>query len=199
MEFSIKIKIVLISLEIIGKKWIGKHITWRLKGINKEFVDAETPEDGTPIIQNYFQSLAQNKKSPLNGKVLKRLFAERNIAPEVVRGSGVVDGHGVGGTDIIRQFINMASLPIDIVKKDILSDLNSIVSPDSHFIDIVCQHDENNIWEIFLREDRKGQHISLSNTGSGFKSIILVLIFLYLVPFIEKKELKEYVFAFEEL
>lgn len=182
-----------------GNKWIGKRITWRLKGTNKEFIDAETPEDGTPIIQNYFQSLAQNKKSPLNGKVLKRLFAERNIAPEVVRGSGVVDGHGVGATDIIRQFINMASLPRDIVEKDILSDLNFIVSPDSRFIDIVCQHDENNIWEIFLREDRKGQHISLSNTGSGFKSIILVLIFLYLVPFTEKKELKEYVFAFEEL
>ena len=39
----------------------------------------------------------------------------------------------------------------------------------------------------------------VSHTGSGIKTILLVLVFLYLVPRIERRTLADYVFGFEEL
>ncbi|MBI3815890.1 MAG: ATP-binding protein, partial [Nitrospinae bacterium] len=141
-------------------------------------------------------NLAQ-KKSQLNGKVFKRLFAERNILPEPNDDSIYIKESGQGTTNVIQNFINKVGLPSELVRKTLLKELNSICDPDTSFTDIVCQV-SNNIWEVYLEENNKGI-IPLSHTGSGFKTIILVLCFLYLLPHAEKKELNQYIFAFEEL
>lgn len=80
----------------------------------------------------------------------------------------------------------------------ILKELNRIFRSDAVFNRIICQQLENETWEIYLEEKTKGR-IPLSESGSGLKTIILVLVFLYLVPHVEKKKLDEYIFAFEEL
>ena len=54
------------------------------------------------------------------------------------------------------------------------------------------------MWEIYLDEDGKGR-IPLSLTGSGLKTILLVLINLHIVPKITKLPLSNYLFAFEEI
>ena len=72
---------------------------------------------------------------------------------------------------------------------------------DATFTEIVTQQvkiGEINKWEIFLREEEKGR-ISLSDSGSGLKTILMVLAYTILIPNIEKKKLKEYIFMFEEL
>ena len=84
--------------------------------------------------------------------------------------------------------------------------LNQIFAGDGHFTEIEVQHhdeqDESNApinsWEISLAEDKKGL-ISLSRSGSGLKTIVLVLLFLLVIPKIEGKPKDHYVFAFEEL
>lgn len=69
------------------------------------------------------------------------------------------------------------------------------------FSNIVVQtiEDKDNlVWEIFLDEENKGR-IALSQSGSGLKTIILLLIFTILIPTYEKKNLKDYIFILEEL
>jgi predicted ATP-dependent endonuclease of OLD family len=51
---------------------------------------------------------------------------------------------------------------------------------------------------VFLGEQKKGL-ISLSNSGSGLKTAILVLLNLLVVPEIEQKKRSAFTFAFEEL
>lgn len=60
------------------------------------------------------------------------------------------------------------------------------------------QHEKSRGWELFLEEAEKGQ-IPLTHTGSGIKTILLVLVFLILVPRLENNPLSDYFFGFEEL
>jgi len=53
-------------------------------------------------------------------------------------------------------------------------------------------------WEVYLGEDKKGL-IPLSKSGSGLKTILLVLLNLLVVPKIENRDKSDFVFAFEEL
>ena len=176
-----------------GKQWIGKSIKWQLGNKSNNSLLEITP----PIsYHGGVENLAQ-KKSQLNGKVFKRLFAERNILPEPNDDNLYIRESGQGTTNVIQNIINKAELPIELVRKILLNELNSICASDTFFTDIICRQ-SNNIWEVYLKENNKGV-ISLSYTGSGFKTIILVLCYLYLLSYVEKKELNQYIFAFEEL
>jgi len=65
----------------------------------------------------------------------------------------------------------------------------------------VQQHDESNdgdLWEVYLAEETKGL-VSLSDSGSGLKTVILVLLHLLVMPKVNGTELSKVVFAFEEL
>lgn len=84
------------------------------------------------------------------------------------------------------------------MEQDILKSLNTIFAHGASFTDIVCQLHENNDWEIYLEEEHKGR-IPFSQSGSGIKTVMLVLAYLILIPHIEQKSLNEYVFGFEEL
>ncbi|MBI5749740.1 MAG: ATP-binding protein [Nitrospinae bacterium] len=176
-----------------GKQWIGKSIKWQLGNNSNNTLLEIKPSIPFPAEAN---NLAQ-KKSQLNGKIFKRLFAERNILPEPNDDNLYIKESAQGATNVIKNFINKVGLPSELVKKTLLKELNNICNPDTSFTDILCR-ESNNIWEVYLEENNKGI-ISLTHTGSGFKTIILVLCFLYLLPHTEKKELNQYIFAFEDL
>ena len=53
-------------------------------------------------------------------------------------------------------------------------------------------------WEVYLDEEHKGL-IPLSNSGSGLKTVLLVLLNLLVVPRIENRKKSDFIFAFEEL
>ena len=83
--------------------------------------------------------------------------------------------------------------------------LNLIFGRDGPFSDIqvpVHEGDSANeldgYSEICLREKKKGL-IPLSKSGSGLKTVLLVLLNLLVVPKIENKEKSQFTFAFEEL
>lgn len=190
-----------------GAKLIGSPIAWKANaGASQRFVSlGHAPNGETPLAQitqgktEFLQRLADQPKNPFYGKEFRRIFAERNIIPEPDNPSDFkIYGDGRGGTNVIQAFINKAERPSDLVERMMLGELNVIFGPDAHFKDIVCQQLPTNAWEIYLEEDDKGR-IPLSQSGSGLKTVILVLSYIHLLPAIAKKPLSSFIFAFEEL
>ena len=67
------------------------------------------------------------------------------------------------------------------------------MAPESVFTNIRIQEiqhgDEENTWEVFLEEG--GKRFALSKSGSGLKTVILILINLYIIPNLSKYKNKK--------
>lgn len=134
-------------------------------------------------------------------KKIIRIDADRNITPEVAIKESIVQSDGNGATNLVRQYINKSNLNGKLVEVDLLNYLNKIMEPDFIFLDILCQEiDDEEVpqWEIFLEEENKGR-IALSDSGSGLRTILLLLINLILVPDIKGLAQSEIIYIFEEL
>ena len=135
--------------------------------------DFEEPKNGIP--EKILKGIC------IEAKTTKRIYSERNIVPELETNLIEVDGHGNGASNIINKFINKNNLDSKKVQVELLSKLNEIVGDDTNFTNIVVQTIEDKeklVWEIFLEEEEKGL-IPLSNSGSGLKTIILLLIMFF--------------------
>lgn len=187
-----------------GESYVGRKLKWTKSGNgNNNAALLDCNDEGiNPPLKNagdYAQSLPNGMPIPLEGKTFRRLFAERDILPELAEPQNITIGNnGSGLTNAIQNFINRSNLPSDLVETSILDALNSIFAHDAVFTDIVCQLHEDNNWEIYLEEEFKGR-IALSQSGSGLKTVMSVLACLILVPHLEEKPLSQYVFGFEEL
>jgi len=188
-----------------GQKYIGRAVKWSKSGDgrnnNANLIECDDEGIRPPLLQSgdYQQRLPNNMPVALEGKVFRRLLAERDILPEPASTTDIkVSTNGAGLTNSIQCFINKSDLPSDLVEQSILHGLNEIFAHDACFTDIVCQLHDNNTWEIFLEEEHKGR-IPLSRSGSGIKTVMSVLACLILVPHLEGKALNSYVFGFEEL
>ena len=143
----------------------------------------------------------------LAGKSFKKLVADRDIKTEPSEHELTLDVNGNGATNIIRRFITSSSdqLPREVIQLELLRALNEIFGNDGQFTEIqVQEHDDEKAngpqghWEVYLGEEQKGL-ISLTNSGSGLKTIFLVLLNLLVVPRIEGKGRSQFIFGFEEL
>lgn len=147
------------------------------------------------------------KKHRLVGKSVRRLLADRDIGVESPTQELSLGANGAGASNIVRRFITSANedLPREVVQRELLDALNRIVGADACFNEIqVQEHDDDSSggpkdhWEIYLGEETKGL-VPLSGSGSGLKTVILVLLNLLVMPKVENRPRSEYVFAFEEL
>ena len=200
-----------------GAKYINEYISFEyqpIKAIGKEQITlSNIPGIPQTQITSYkridnFNYLANNY---LNNNIrrlkLIKLSADRNLVPEIQNSNRTVFEDGTGATNLLRQYLNVANLPNEVVENDILNALNQIMKPETHFERIMCQEIEttdgpNSKWEVQLvNENGK---IPISNSGSGLRTILLVLIKLFL----ETRETTSYnfeplltntVFIFEEL
>ena len=200
-----------------GAKYINEYISFEyqpIRAIGKEqIVLSNLPGIPQTQITSYkridnFYFLANNY---LNNNIrrlkLIKLSADRNLVPEIQNSNRIVSEDGTGATNLLRQYLNVANLPNEVVENDILNALNQIMKPENHFERIMCQEIEttdgaNSKWEVQLvNENGK---IPISNSGSGLRTILLVLIKLFL----ETRETTSYnfeplltntVFIFEEL
>jgi hypothetical protein len=150
------------------------------------------------VARSMFEDLAAQIHFPLEGKSFKRLLADRDVVPEIDNSTTQIAPNGSGFTNVVQRFLNQSSLPNSLVEKNLLTELNHIFSPDANFKRIQVRRHDSNEWEVYLEEEGKGS-VALTNSGSGIKTILLVLGFLILLPHIEGKALSNYVFAFEEL
>lgn len=142
-----------------------------------------------------------SEKVKIEPKITKRILAERNIFPESNDNIMEVDSNGNGVTRIITNFLNRNQYDESLVRDKLLSKLNDIMGEDITFTEIITQQidtESSTKWEIFLREEGKGR-IALSNSGSGLKTILMVLVYTILIPSVEGKNISNYIFLFEEL
>jgi len=151
--------------------------------------------------------LARALSHKLTGSSFRRLLADRDIHPEKPGTQLALGPDGHGATNIVRRYIvtSNSNYPREIIQRDLLEGLNKIFGQDGQFNEIqVKLHDEPNAeqsqdhWEIFLGEKKKGL-IPLSSSGSGLKTVLLVLLNLLVIPEIEGKLKSQFTFAFEEL
>lgn len=181
-----------------GKRLMGHAIAWAVTKDGYHVV-ALTPSIEDKL-NTYANNLAIKKGNPFSGLSFKRLLADRDITPEPGNDGLVIQSNGGGVTNAIRAYLNRSDLPSSMVERLLLSELNSIFEPDGSIARIIVQQvgDINSNWELYFEETEKGL-VPLSHTGSGLKTILLVLAFVHLVPHIENKSLSKYLFGFEEL
>ncbi len=178
-----------------GQHYINKTMTIEvfketktMKGISVDLNNS--------VAEGYLAKVGSALNISLRDFKTKRIRAERHIVPETDDDIPVQE-NGLGATNIIQRFINKSNLPSDLIEKKLLTELNKIFEPDLKIIDIVVQQ-TGAFWEIYLEEESKGR-IALSRSGSGIQTVLLVLIYLYLIPEIENKSVSKYFYLFEEL
>lgn len=160
----------------------------------------------TPARMTRLSQLAQKRTFELSGRFFRRLNAERDIRPEPENHQISLAPNGSGATNLIRRYIHSVSLPRELIQDELLKALAWIFGQDGKFDEIEARiHDEDDgsgapqgTWEIYLREPKKGL-IALSRSGSGLKTVILVLLNLLVVPHMQKVSKAKLVFGFEEL
>lgn len=182
-----------------GKRFLDKELIWEIggglqvnytgKGWNEEKLSSE-------VLGRLTQAAFTTK---LSEKGFLKISAEREVKPEIQNAGRKIDGNGTGLTNLIRAFINSDALPRQVVETELLSDLNEIYLGDSHFNGILCQeNDARGEWEIFLREEGKGD-IRLSQSGSSLKTVFIVAAFIRLLPHIDNKlKFENTIFCVEE-
>lgn len=205
-----------------GKYLIGAHVSWEVAGERHiqrvEFTDAQQADAGLEKNQSYGELLSARTEALKDGlldlrpelarKVFQRLAAERDIQPESAGVELTLSQEGRGATNIIRRYLNTADAryPRELIRHELLGALNEVFGPDGEFTEITVRHHDDSppsgiskdSWEVFLGEERKGL-VALSRSGSGLKTVILVLLHLLVVPEFKGRDRSEFVFAFEEL
>lgn len=131
----------------------------------------------------------------------RRLSAERNILPEKET-KIILSDTGEGASNLIRAFLNYSTYNESVIEEDLLNALNQIMFPEAEFENIRIQQiigeANDSLWEIFLKEKGRDR-VPLSKSGSGVKTIILVLLNLMVIPLLEEYKRKKIVYGFEEL
>lgn len=202
-----------------GRYFVNTEMTWEV--IENEVSDVRFPEDfeirynpaysrllpdkSVEARRSRIEKVLHNPTHQLNGTSFRRLLADRDIETELPSTELKLVPDGQGATNIIRRFITSEKLPREVIQEELLTALDSIFGSDSQFSEIQVQvHDEaqtetiKDHWEVYLGEDTKGL-IPLSKSGSGLKTVFLVLLNLLAVPKIEGKDKPQFTFAFEEL
>ena len=143
-------------------------------------------------------SAANEIAATFQGRQFCRLLADRDIQPENDNSELSIRANCAGVTNVIQRYLTKVEFLRRNVEANLLSDLNDVFGKDGAFTAIEVKHHNTGLWEVFLREEGKGL-ISLTNSGSGLKTIILVLSMFIFLPYIRNVPLSQFIFAFEEL
>ena len=191
-----------------GKNFLGKKLFCRLGitgpyggdkhlQLNSSFFE----EENTILEIGRWHTVANSYRHYLNDYSFRRINAERDIVPEKEIKNNKVTFSGEGATNILRRFVNHSDYDEKLVENTLLEELNKIMSPESVFTNIRIQEiqhgNDENVWEVFLEEN--GKRFALSKSGSGLKTIILILINLYIIPNLKEYKGKKIIYAFEEI
>jgi AAA15 family ATPase/GTPase len=195
------------NLNQYGQKYLGKEIVVKLRidpngRLEKSFLSV----GGVDLSElNKYESqfaikrnLSNNLTNPFENKSFKKIGAERDIRPEAEDGNLFLQDNGTGATNIVQAWLNDDNKNASLIETELLNELNEIFGPDGVFTRILVKKKRNGYWEIYLEESNKGL-VSLSDSGSGLKTIILVLLNTIILPKQDGRNLNQYVFAFEEL
>lgn len=186
-----------------AEKWVGESIVWSLTSDNRrkllEVIPAiETKQGAQPdFVREQLTKLMNGLELPFAGLAPLRVFSDRDVRPEGEIDLAIfADGRGV--TNAVRSFLTEVSLDRALVTTAMLDGLNEVFSPEATFAEIEVQRLADGDWEVFLAVG-DGHLVPLSASGSGLRTVLLVLAQLHLTPVIEGLSLGHYLLAFEEL
>lgn len=130
----------------------------------------------------------------------RKITAERNISPELEL-QEKLSSNGSGASNLIATFLNDSLYDESIIEDTFLNALNRIMQPEAEYVSIRVQqvtYGNQRLWEVFLQE--KGfRRVPLSKSGSGLKTIVLVLLNLLVIPHLNAYKGTKLVYGFEEL
>ena len=185
----------------------SKHVSVQNVQIDDSYIP---PQDGRQIdtdltdarVKRLGDALA-SLPTPLSGRTFRHLLADRDIQSEPATNGVVLLPNGVGATNVIRRHITSSLMRRELVQDVLLAALNEVFGADGYFTEIQTrQHDSAGAadmpWEIYLGQRHKGL-VPLSGSGSGLKTVILVLLHLLVMPENDGKTANESIYAFEEL
>lgn len=189
-----------------GIRFVGQEVEWQSEvgGSRVEMIRLEYPAnwpESNDVRRNRIEEAVAKVNAPIYMRKFRRLLADRDVQPEPASTSLTLASDGDGATNIIRRFVlaHTPEMREEIIQVELLGALSQIFGQDGDFERIELRHhEESDLWEVFLGEPKKGL-VALSRSGSGLKTVILVLLNLLVVPILKKTKLSEYVFAFEEL
>jgi len=149
----------------------------------------------------YWEKIANDITRSQGSWVFRNLSADRNIVPEAEDDEDFLGGDGSGASNLIRKFLNNSKYDEDVIQETLLNALNRIMFPEAEFENIKVQQIEtgdNLVWEVFLQE-KGSKRFALSQSGSGLKTIILILLNLLAIPKIAAYKGKQFHYGFEEI
>jgi hypothetical protein len=152
-----------------------------------------------PQFKSKLNELAGEVPTPFTEKRVIRLGAERDIVPEIEHTNKLtIAKNGAGVTNTITQVILSTKYNSALVERDLLNTINRILAPDMHISGIRPRKHGDGTWEIFLEEKDKGA-ISLTDSGSGLKTIIMTAVLFELIPSLDQFDASDAVYLLEEL
>lgn len=191
-----------------GKGFIGKNIYADLSStrVSKDiYPSLELSSNQTdlklPHGRSEWERVIRGLQNYYDDYEFRRINADRDIVSEISSPDDILEYDGTGATNILRRFINHSQYNEKFVEELLLEELNLIMAPDSQFRSIRVQEIDVGSeikWEIFL-EEFNGKRFALSKSGSGLKTIILMLINLHIIPHTKNYKDKKIIYAFEEL
>lgn len=187
---------------MIGRHLIGTRVTFTAPKGGKPVtvsLNSNLSEDRQAVAYNILSHRARDiSKPPLAGYDVLRVNSERDITPEPDSPIVEVAASGAGSTITIVNYLTRDNLPRDTIRVDLRNALNQVLGDDGNVDEIVPQRLSSGAWEIFLSEENKGL-IPLSRSGSGLKTIILVLLAFIVQATANGSARNGFAFVFEEL
>lgn len=187
------------------KRYIGQPYRVSIDhiGTKKQFSMAENENTNftSSPLGRYWENVANNISRQEENTVFRRISAERNISPEIESQDEFLLEDGQGASNLIRKFINYSRYDESLIEHTLLCELNTIMKPELEFEEIKIQQinqGEELLWEVFLREKGYNRY-ALSQSGSGLKTVVLVLLNLLIIPHSTGHSGKTIIYGFEEL
>jgi hypothetical protein len=177
------------------RRFVGQNLLAELDQ-NGELVYLERGL-GFPV--SYIQELMRGIQNPLKGFTVRTISAERDVNQEnYIRDFGY-ESNGRNFTASIDLIIRDLTFDQTWVEVDLLNALNPIMGSDAQFTRIKTKFNSQlQQTEIFLEETGKPQ-VALSDSGSGLKTIFMVLTELLIIPNIIERSTAAMLYVFEEL
>ena len=150
-------------------------------------------KNSTIFSKNKWEIIRKQIVSRIEKRTVYKISAERDIKAEKREDwTGTIDSNGNGITTLIERYLHDSKGNYKLIKEDVLQALNAILLGESSYSDIEVLSDNESL-EVYLYE--RDRRIPLSLMGSGLKTIIFVLLTLFLS---DEKKTKS-LFLFEEL
>lgn len=177
---------------------IGKHLYFNL------YNDKKTKFIGSDILltkeQNDFFSFYKPVFSnPLYNKIFTKIAAERDIIPgkeNNLPSEKKINPKGDGFVNLLQNLVNSNYQYKELIEDDFREAINKITEPEIKIDKLHISKLNMSYWEIFLKTNNKT--ISISNMGSGIKTILLILAHFVVLPKYNAHSLAQFIFAIEE-